>query len=73
MSEYPTESKSLIEHVRSIPDHRVTGRCHHLLVDIIVVAIISILSGADDWNSIENFAKPKEEFRMSHSAFVPPK
>ena len=44
MSENPTESKSLIEHVRIIPDHRVTGRCDHLLVDIIVIAIISIVN-----------------------------
>ena len=60
MSDYPTESKSLIEHVRIIPDHRVTGRCDHPLVDIIVIAIISILCGADDWNSIQNFGKAKE-------------
>jgi predicted transposase YbfD/YdcC len=60
MSENPTQSKSLIEHVRLIPDHRVTGRCDHLLVDIIVIAITSILCGAEDWNSIEGFGKAKE-------------
>ena len=62
MSDYPTESKSLIEHVRIISDHRVTGRCNHLLVDIVVIAITSILCGADDWNSIEGFGKAKEEW-----------
>lgn len=62
MSENPTEPKSLIEHVRIIPDYRVTGRCHHLLVDIIVIAIISILCGADDWNSIEDFGQGKEKW-----------
>ena len=62
MSDEPTNSQSLIEHVRIIPDHRVTGRCSHLLVDIIVIAIIAILCGADDWNSIEGFGKAKQEW-----------
>jgi hypothetical protein len=62
MSDYPTESKSLIEHVSIIPDHRVTGRCNHLLVDIVVIAITAILCGADDWNSIEGFGTAKEQW-----------
>ncbi len=60
MSNDPTESKSLKEHVSIIADPRVTGRCDHLLVDIIIIAITSILCGADDWNSIEGFGKAKE-------------
>jgi len=62
MSNDPTNSKSLLEHVSVIPDYRVIGRCDHLLVDIIVIAITSILCGADDWNSIEGFGKAKEEW-----------
>ena len=62
MSNDPINSKSLLEHVRLIPDPRVTGRCDHLLVDIIVIAITAILCGADDWNSIEGFGKAKEQW-----------
>jgi predicted transposase YbfD/YdcC len=62
MSDDPTNSQSLIEHVSIIPDPRVTGRCNHLLVDIIVIAITAILCGADDWNSIEGFGKAKQEW-----------
>ena len=62
MSNDPIKSKSLLEHVSIIPDHRVTGRCTHLLEDIVVIAITSILCGADDWNSIEGFGKAKEEW-----------
>lgn len=62
MSNDPTNSKSLIEHLSIIPDPRVTGRCDHRLVDIIVIAITAILCGADDWNSIEGFGKAKEEW-----------
>ena len=62
MSNGPTKSKSLLKHVSIIPDHRVIGRCNHLLMDIVVIAITSILCGADDWNSIEGFGKAKEEW-----------
>jgi len=62
MSSDQTNTKSLIEHVSVIPDPRVTGRCDHLLDEIIVIAITSILCGADDWNSIEGFGKAKEEW-----------
>ena len=62
MSNDPIKSKSLLEHVSIIPDYRVTGRCTHLLEDIVVIAITSILCGADDWNSIEGFGKAKEEW-----------
>jgi predicted transposase YbfD/YdcC len=62
MSNDPSNSKSLLAHVSILPDHRVTGRCNHLLVDIVVIAITAILCGADDWNSIEGFGKAKEEW-----------
>ncbi len=62
MSNDPTKSKSLIEHVSLLPDPRVTGRCDHLLVDIVVIAITAILCGADDWNSIENFGEANEKW-----------
>ena len=62
MSNDPTKSKSLFEHVSIIPDHRVTGRCSHLLVDIVIIAITSILCGADDWNIIAGFGKAKEKW-----------
>ncbi|MCP3870122.1 MAG: ISAs1 family transposase [Gammaproteobacteria bacterium] len=62
MSDDPTNTKSLIEHISIIADPRVTGRCNHLLVDIIVLAITAILCGADDWNSIEGFGKAKQEW-----------
>ncbi len=62
MSDYQETANSLLEHVGLIEDPRVTGRCNHLLVDIITIAITSILCGADDWNSIERFGKTKEQW-----------
>lgn len=62
MSNSQRNSNSLIEHVRLIKDPRVTGRCDHFLVDVIIIAITSIICGADDWNSIERFGQTKEKW-----------
>lgn len=43
-----------------MPDPRVVGRCDHLLVEIIMVAICGVLSGAESWSEIEEFGKAKE-------------
>ena len=43
-----------------IPDRRVVGRCDHILVEIIVVAICGVLSGAESWSEIEEFGEAKE-------------
>ncbi len=62
MNDDPTKTKSLLEHISILPDPRVSGRCDHLLVDIVVIAIIAVLCGADDWNTIEGFGKAKENW-----------
>ena len=43
-----------------MPDPRVEGRCDHLLVDIIVIAICAVLAGAEGWEEIEEFGQTKE-------------
>ena len=62
MDDDPRKTKPLVEHIRILPDPRVKGRCDHLLVDIVVIAITGILCGADDWNTIEGFGKAKEDW-----------
>ena len=54
--------KSIEEHFGKIPDERVTTRSLHKLVDIIAVAILAILCGADGWVAIETYGKAKEEW-----------
>lgn len=43
-----------------MPDPRVVGRCDHALVEIILVAICGVLSGAESWSEIEEFGIAKE-------------
>lgn len=43
-----------------LPDPRVVGRCEHKLVEIILIAICAVLSGAEGWEDIEEFGQSKE-------------
>lgn len=43
-----------------LPDPRVVGRCEHKLVEIIIIAICAVLSGAEGWEDIEEFGQSKE-------------
>jgi predicted transposase YbfD/YdcC len=51
---------SLIDHLSAIEDPRVDRRRRHNLEDILILAICSIIGGADDWVSIEMFCRAKE-------------
>jgi hypothetical protein len=43
------EQLSLEECFGDLPDPRVTGRCDHKLMDIVVIAVCAALCGADSW------------------------
>lgn len=43
-------------------DPRVLGRCEHLLIDILAIAILAVLCGAEDWPDIEEFGVRRLEW-----------
>ncbi len=45
-----------------LPDPRVQGRCDHKLMDVIIIAVCSVLCGADSWVGIETVGKAKESW-----------
>lgn len=47
---------------QSLKDHRVTGRCDHLMIDIVSIAICAVICGADDWQHIEAFGKKRHDW-----------
>lgn len=51
---------SLEVYFGDMPDPRVTGRCDHKLIDIIIVAICAVLSGAETWGEVELFDEERE-------------
>ena len=49
------EQVKLYEHFKTTPDPRIERGRKHLLEDIIFIAIVSILCGADDWNDARSY------------------
>lgn len=56
------EYTSLITIIKNIPDKRQQAKVLHPLVDIIFIAIVATLAGADDWEEMQWFAEEKEEW-----------
>jgi predicted transposase YbfD/YdcC len=59
----PTHRRlSLIEHLQQLPDPRVTARCEHDLVDVLVVALCCLLCGGEGFNDMEDFGHAKHDW-----------
>jgi predicted transposase YbfD/YdcC len=43
-------------------DPRVVGRCDHLLLDILVITILAVFCGAEDWPDIELFGRARADW-----------
>lgn len=56
---------SLVECFKEIREPRVVRRCDHELVDILVIALSSVLCGGESFNDMEDFGKAKEEWFRS--------
>ena len=52
----------LIEHFASLPDPRVVGRSDHKLLDIIAIAILGTICGAEGWDDFAEFGEYKEKW-----------
>lgn len=52
----------LIERFRDLPDPRVEGRTDHDLLDVIVLALCAVMSGAEGWDDIEDWGRAREEW-----------
>jgi predicted transposase YbfD/YdcC len=57
-----SETSNLEVYFGDLPDPRVMGRCEYKLVDIIIIAICAVLSGAEGWEDIEEFGQSKERW-----------
>jgi predicted transposase YbfD/YdcC len=41
-------------------DPRVRGRCDHLLIDILAMALLAVMCGAEDWPDLQEFGKRRQ-------------
>ena len=50
----------LIERFADLPDARVACRTDHDLLDIVVLALCAVMSGAEGWDDIEDWGRERE-------------
>ena len=62
MSKAVQLKSSLKDYFGEIIDPRVSGRCRHRLLDIIAIALLAVLAGADGWKGIETYGKAKKDW-----------
>ena len=53
---------SIVAHFERLSDPRVVGRCEHKLIDVIVIAVLAIICGADGWVDVAMFGNAKEKW-----------
>lgn len=58
----PHSEPSLIVHFQGLPDPRVARTPEHRLVDILVIAVCTLLCGGEGFNDMEDFGKAKESW-----------
>lgn len=51
----------LVERLSRIEDPRVSGRCAHALVDILLIALCATMAGAEGWDDMEAWGEANEE------------
>jgi len=59
------EPTALLHLLEQIPDPRSNQGKRHELEELLLIAVIAVLCGAEDWTGIELFAKSREEFFRS--------
>lgn len=54
---------SILDHFSNLPDPRTKEhKKEHKLIDIIFITVAAVISGAEDWNDIEDYGDNKEEW-----------
>jgi len=56
------KSPSIIDHFQELEDPRIDRHKRHSLVDIIVLTVCAVISGAETWEDIEDYGRYKEEW-----------
>ncbi len=62
MADVTVALEGIVKHFESLPDPRHPRNVHHLLVDVIVIAVCGVIVGCQGPTSIERWAKAKEEW-----------
>jgi predicted transposase YbfD/YdcC len=61
LTEISFEESDLLKNIQQLQDPR-TRWTQHSLTDIVTIAIMAVLSGADDWNAIQAYGEAKKDW-----------
>src|SRR5215469_13596272 len=62
---------SIVEHFRTLEDPRMERTKKHLLLDILVIALCTLLTGGDGFQDMELFGKSKQAWLQTFLALPP--
>lgn len=62
VAEISSIQQSLVQHFTDIKDPRVERTKKHQLTDILVIAILAVIAGAQGWEDIENYGISKQQW-----------
>jgi predicted transposase YbfD/YdcC len=54
--------KSLVEHFAGVPDPRIDRRKEHELIDVLVIAVCTLLCSGETFNDMEDFGNAKHDW-----------
>ena len=57
-----TMATSIIERFSSLSDPRILLKTSHKLIDIVVIALCAVISGADDWVEIADYGRIQQDW-----------
>jgi len=60
--DHTLNSSSLISYLSQVPDPRIDRRKYHLLIDVLVIAVCTLLCGGETFNDMEDFGEAKHEW-----------
>lgn len=63
--ENPLAKSSLVAHLSEVPDPRMDRRKEHDLIDILVIAVCTLLCAGETFNDMEDFGKAKHDWFKS--------
>ncbi len=71
----PKGIATLLDHLSSLEDRRVKGRCEYPLQSVVIIGLLGVLCGAEGWVDLAVFARSKYDWLRSFLDLpsVPPK
>ena len=62
---------TIVDHLKDLEDTRVERTKRHKLIDIVTIAICTVICGVDSWVLMETYGKKQENTPVNLCNFLP--